>query len=274
MLQFKAQTLEEAYEKATSKFNCSITDLEIEIVQLGTKGFLGFFTKETIILADTKSSQSQPSNTTNQNNQTKHIEDTNLTQNKSSSKKKILQPESNVNEKIFDDFYSSKDSQDLHDSITLKRDENTIIDEIHTKINQLFSQTCYNLDEIKVCFYDTQTVYIVFEGKDAALLIGKEGYRYKALSYLLFNWINDKYKLMVRLEVSEFLKTQENAIHTYLVPVIETIKNDGSFKTKPLDGILVHIALKILRDEFPQKYVAVKTNNKGDKYILVNEYKK
>jgi len=31
---------------------------------------------------------------------------------------------------------------------------------------------------------------------------------------------------------------------------------------------------KTLRDEFPDKYLAVKTNVKGDKYILVNEYRK
>ena len=52
-----------------------------------------------------------------------------------------------------------------------------------------------------------------------------------------------------------------------------TDKEKGTFKTKPLDGILVHIALKKLREEFPDKYVAVKTNIRGDKYVLVNEYR-
>jgi spoIIIJ-associated protein len=78
---------------------------------------------------------------------------------------------------------------------------------------------------------------------------------------------------MLRLEVAEFLKNQEDAIHNYLEPVIEVIKEKGTFKIKPLDGILVHIALKRLRDEFPDKYVAVKTNVRGDKYVLVNEYR-
>ena len=59
----------------------------------------------------------------------------------------------------------------------------------------------------------------------------------------------------------------------YLNPIIEDIKNGNMVKTKPLDGVLVHIALKILRDEFPDKYVAIKTNIKGDKYVLVNEYR-
>ncbi len=116
-------------------------------------------------------------------------------------------------------------------------------------------------------------MYIEFLGEDSALLIGKEGYRYKALSYILFNWINEKYGLMLRLEVAQFLKNQEEAIYAYLEPIVEIIKEKGTFKTKPLDGILVHIALKKLRDEFPDKYVAVKTNVKGDKYVLVNEYR-
>ncbi len=78
---------------------------------------------------------------------------------------------------------------------------------------------------------------------------------------------------MLRLEVAEFLQNQEIAIHAYLEPIIENIKERGSYKTKPLDGILVHIALKKLRTEFPEKYVAVKTNQRGDKYVLVNEYR-
>lgn len=140
-------------------------------------------------------------------------------------------------------------------------------------MNNLFQETCFALDEIKVEFYDDETIYMEFTGDDSALLIGKEGYRYKALSYILFNWINEKYGLMLRLEIAEFLKNQEDAIHNYLEPVIENIKENGSYKTKPLDGILVHIALKRLREEFPNKYVAVKTNQKGDKYVLVNEYR-
>ena len=70
-----------------------------------------------------------------------------------------------------------------------------------------------------------------------------------------------------------FRENQEEAIHAYLEPIIEQIRENGNFKTKPLDGILVHIALKRLREEFPDKYIAVKTNIRGEKYVLVNEYR-
>lgn len=181
-------------------------------------------------------------------------------------------PKVEAKEKIFDNFYN--ESQPYKETkIIIKKDKEEVLSEIKEGLNSLFNESCYGIENIKVEYYDDTTVYIEFTGEDSALLIGKEGYRYKALSYILFNWINERFGLMLRLEVAEFLKNQEEAIHTYLVPVIETIKEKGSFKTKPLDGILVHIALKKLREEFPDKYVAVKTNIKGDKYVLVNEYR-
>ncbi len=264
MIQFQAKTLEEAYELATSEFRCSITDLEVEIIQSSTNGFFGFFAKEAIISASKK---------TIVESQSKQIKPSKEKQ--KNIKKEVVIPKKK--EKIFNDFYSNNnnddDEQQVHNNITIKNDDK-ILNDINEKINELFSHTCYILDEINVSFYNDETVYIEFKGKDAALLIGKEGYRYKALSYILFNWIHEKYNLMLRLEVAQFLSTQEESIYNYLIPVIETIKNEGYFKTKPLDGVLVHIALKKLREEFPDKYVAVKTNIKGDKYILVNEYRK
>jgi len=263
MKEFRAKTLEEAYEKATAWLNCSITDLTIDIIQTNSNGLFGFFAKDAIIKASIKNEVLKKETIKKEQTPKK---------NPSAIKQKV-KPKEKEKQKIFNDFYNEKDEKQLHTNIIIKKDDD-ITKEIEEKINELFGHTCYKLDNIKVYFYDDETLYIEFKGEDAALLIGKEGYRYKALSYILFNWIHEKYNLMVRLEVAQFLATQEEAIYNYLAPVIETIKNDGFYKTKPLDGVLVHIALTKLRDEFPNKYVAVKTNAKGDKYILVNEYRK
>ena len=147
------------------------------------------------------------------------------------------------------------------------------IKEIRIKINSLFSKSCYELDEIIVEDYEQDTIYIEFNGTDCALLIGKEGYRYKALSYMIFNWIHETYGYMIRLEVAEFLQNQEDAVNRYIDSIVDNIEMDGRGQTKPLDGILVHIALTRLRVEFPNKYVAVKTNSKRQKYIVVNDFK-
>ncbi len=290
MKKFEASSLEEAYSLATSDYGCSITDLEINVVQQPTNGFLGFGKKPAIIMVILKSDYMK-NDVKKEKYQTNRIKIKDISEEIASceeqakkecvSKEKKVTPEPynkstmrvESKDAIFDKFYTHDKPEDRNLKIFIKKDKQEIIDEIKAGVDSLFKGTCFSLNEIKVEFYDEETIYIEFSGEDSALLIGKEGYRYKALSYILFNWINEKYGLMLRLEVAEFLKNQEEAIRIYLEPLIQIVKDTGSCKTKTLDGILVHIALKKLRDEFPLKYVAVKTNPKGDKYVLVNEYR-
>lgn len=291
MKKFEAKSLEEVYELASNEFQCSITELNIEIIQQPSTGFLGFGRKQAIISCELKANQRSDKRKYKEHKFKKNnikieevsqkIADSNqqekFEQQKKEPREKKLNnvPKVESKEKIFDNFYNEEKNlrNEKPSKIIVKKDKAEILKEVREQITDLFSDTCFELDEIKVDFYDDETLYVEFTGKDSALLIGKEGYRYKALSYILFNWINETYDLMLRLEIAEFLKNQEEAIYTYLEPVIENIKEKGNYKTKPLDGILVHIALKKLREEFPEKYVAVKTNQRGDKYVLVNEYR-
>jgi len=278
---FEAKTLEEVYEKASESLNCSITNLEIEIQQAPSKGFLGFFAKNAVITAKIIKNTIYNDNVDSKKSKNHDVKIETLSSrldalNEEEKQKNTVVPtmvKQLQKEELFDDFYTSNEEQ-LHFSPIVKSDNKELVNKISQEINTLFSNLCYEIDVIKVDIIDAEkTVYIEFSGTDSALLIGKEGYRYKALSYILFNWINEKYNMMLRLEVAEFLANQESAIYAYLEPVIETIKSEGYFKTKILDGILVHIALTKLRDEFPDKYVAVKTTQKGEKYILINEYR-
>ncbi|MBD5168282.1 MAG: protein jag [Helicobacter sp.] len=148
----------------------------------------------------------------------------------------------------------------------------SIAAQVQKEINELFGLMPFNINPIKVSVFDDHTLFIEFHGEDAALLIGKEGYRYKALSYMLFHWINTRHKLMVRLEIAEFLHNQELMIAHYLAPVIEMIKETGKGQTRPLDGVLAYIALRQLRDTFPDKYVSFRKTSDGGKYVIVNEF--
>ncbi len=147
-----------------------------------------------------------------------------------------------------------------------------MLDDIRYGINNLFKEVCFDLNTIKVEQYDDETVLVEFTGDDCALLIGKEGYRYKALSYMIFNWINSKYNMQLRLEIAEFLKNQEESILRYLESVKENVERDGRAQTRILDGVLVQIALKELRSCYPQKYVAPRTTKDGLKFIIINDY--
>ena len=286
---FEAQTLADAYELASQEFECSITDLDITIIQQSSNGFLGIFKRNAIISAKLiRRSYYTPKKRKkeyhNNNKFKKNVKIKNISDRiDASNVKEEYEEENNIykeyqndpkiesKDKIFDNFYTNE-NQRYHNIPTKFVDGDTIQD-IETKINDLFAHSCYDIDKIKVSLIEDNVVFIEFSGKDSALLIGKEGYRYKALSYILFNWLNKVYGLTLKLEVAEFLQSQELAIEKYLEPIIENVHRNGSGKTKPLDGILVHIALTKLRDVFPNKYVAIKTNQRGDKFVIINEYK-
>jgi spoIIIJ-associated protein len=143
--------------------------------------------------------------------------------------------------------------------------------EIENKLKKLIESGCFEIDTVEVDVFNG-IAHIFVDGEDAALLIGKEGYRYNALSYMLFNWINSSYDLYIKLEIAEFIQTQEEMIDNYLKPIAEHIIEHGRGKTKPLDGILVQIALEKLRAMFPNKYIAIKTGKDGKKFILSNNF--
>jgi spoIIIJ-associated protein len=152
----------------------------------------------------------------------------------------------------------------------IQKDIEEVLPEIKKGLERLFEKSCFDVDTFEVKKWDEETVYIKIDGKDAALLIGKEGYRYNALNYMMYNWINQKYGYKVRLEIAEFLKNQSEMLRNFLQPFIEKVKTKGYGRTKPFDGILAFLALEILREEFPDKYVAIREKN-GEKFVVIGD---
>jgi len=152
----------------------------------------------------------------------------------------------------------------------IQRDIEDIIPEIKDGLDRLFKKSCFDVEVKEVKKYDEETVFIKIDGVDAALLIGKEGYRYNALNYMMYNYVNQKFGYKVRLEIAEFLKNQEEMLRNFLAPFIEKVKIKGYGKTKPFDGILAFLALEILREAFPDKYVALRGEDE-EKYVVIGD---
>ena len=204
-MRVEAKTLEEAYEKAATILNCSVSDLKAEVIQYPSKGLFGLFSKPAII------------------------------------------------------------------EVQEQMDINKISQKIKKELQNLFSKSCYNVEVKEVFPIDQESIFIHIDGEDAPLLIGKEGFRYNALNYMLYNYVHQKYGFKLKLEIAEFLKTQKERLNEYLNFFIEEkIKKQGYGKTKPLDGILAFLALEILREKLPDKYVALKERN-GEKYVIVGD---
>lgn len=376
-MRIEANNLQEAFKKAATELNCSVTELDIKIIQNPSSGFLGFFKKTAIIEAyrenkekkdkegsknsskfgkkhkkdrvenkehssencsehvenkkDSKNSQkSERSNDKKRNRNKKRNyenrdEKQDLNGNSAKSERKdelskttsanisdnafkfdeaeqahlYIEPSQEVEQKpkankescknILDnsiiDTFNKSDFDDKFDDKEDKTSENKakeqkpkayiekVLPEIRENLTNLLNASCFKIDRIEVSKFNDETILIELDGEDAALLIGKEGYRYKAISYLIYNWIGSKYNISVRLEIAEFLKNQEAAMDEYLKGIIERVNSSKKAKTKPLDGILVKIALEKLREQFPDKYVGIKSD--GDKqFVVVNDFVK
>lgn len=261
MKKIEAQTLEAAYAEASSHFGCSVTELETVVVQQPKKGFLGLMSKTAIIVASLKAPREERAEA--MPSETAVVSESEVVFEAQGEAETFLEDDGEEYEEVYEDeAYYTESADDLE----------TVVAEVEEQINTLFETVCFDLDPIRVSVYDDQTLLIEFNGEDAALMIGKEGYRYKALSYMLFNWINAEYQLQLRLEIAEFLQNQEESVARYLSGVFENIDREGHAQTRVLDGVLVQIALKQLRDRYHNKYVAIRTTREGGKYIIINDY--
>ncbi len=291
MKKFEAVTLEEAYQKAATELSCTISNLEYEVIQYPSKGMLGLFKKSAIIVANCKRSEdigsirkitkvAKPSKSI-------EIEEEKEPEEIETPIQKSIEEPKLKNNNIVNSFFDvdKKAKRDVTKKDIIKKEkkpkskddkDNTIVyDElallIENQLKELLSHSCFEIDVVEVDVRDN-TALIFIDGDDAALLIGKEGYRYNALSYMIFNWLHTKYELFIKLEIAEFLTAQQDMIKNYMKPVIENVEKNGKGKTRFLDGILVQIALEQLRERFPNKYVAVKTTKEGKKFVVINDF--
>ncbi|PUD49113.1 Jag N-terminal domain-containing protein [Helicobacter pylori] len=258
-IEIKAKTLEEALIQASIALNCPIINLQYEVIQTPSKGFLNIGKKEAIILAGVKESVKEV-----KEESVKEIDTKEIHQNNIEEKKQKLETETPQEEKITPKPPKKNPKEESHNGDKLH--------EIKQELKDLFSHLPYKINKVEVSLYEPGVLLIDIDGEDSALLIGEKGYRYKALSYLLFNWIHPAYGYSIRLEISTFLQNQEKVMEAQLQSVIMTVHEVGKGQMKAPDGVLTYIALKKLRKAFPNKYASIKTNLNDEKYIVINDF--
>ncbi|WRE30377.1 Jag N-terminal domain-containing protein [Helicobacter pylori] len=261
-IEIKAKTLEEALIQASIALNCPIINLQYEVIQTPSKGFLSIGKKEAIILAGVKESVKEVKEESVKETNTKENHQNH--QNNIEEKKQKLETETPQEEIITPKPPKKNPKEESHNGDKLH--------EIKQELKDLFSHLPYKINKVEVSLYEPGVLLIDIDGEDSALLIGEKGYRYKALSYLLFNWIHPTYGYSIRLEISTFLQNQEKVMDTQLQSTIMTVHEVGKGQMKAPDGVLTYIALKKLRKAFPNKYVSIKTNLNDEKYIVINDF--
>lgn len=255
MKQYEAKSLEDACDRASIELGCLVEDLVYKVIEHPKAGVMGMFSRNAIIEVDTDiliDARYQTSGS--------FLNDAPI----STEESMTLELD---RDEVIDSFYDS----DTFKQFTHTIKTNDVQADIEIGLKKLFDSSCFDIDTMEVDVKN-ETAYIFLDGEDAALLIGKVGYRYNALYYMISNWLQAKYRLHTKLEIAKFVTEQKEMISSMMKPVIEHVLEKGWAKTRTLDGVLVELALEELRARFPDKYVAIKKYDDDQRYILINRF--
>ena len=166
MLTVESKTLELAYSDAAKQLECSVTELEVEIVQHPSKGFLGLFVKQAIIVVVRKPSAQTPVSETPVTPEKETVEEVSTPQEEAPVEeivedvvKETAPRHRTLNETILPtSFVTDQDDEDeqndyIEDALEGMFDDededesfediDAIALEVKTEINELFSKTCF-----------------------------------------------------------------------------------------------------------------------------------
>ena len=246
----EAENLKDAYNRAANALGCSVTQLNVRVLQHPSGGFLGFFKKNAVIEAVLEGE--------------KFSEDPELNAPQSKAGK-AEKKQSDKSEPQSPRAAHPKHRKEKQKAVLT--DENLI--EIKEKLSALFGSSEFKIEVSEVSKIDENSIYIKLDGEDSALLIGKEGHRYKALSYMIYNWISIRYNLAVVFEVAEFLQNQRKFIDSYVDALVERSGNER-IVTKAFDGAFIKIVADKLKQAYPDRFVGIKSTRSG-KIVIVDE---
>ena len=150
-IEIKAKTLEEALIQASIALNCPIINLQYEVIQTPSKGFLSIGKKEAIILAGVKESVKEIKEESVKETNTKEIH-------QSAEKKKQKLETETPQEEIITPKPSKK---------TLKKESHSgdKLHEIKQELKDLFSHLPYKINKVEVSLYEPGVLLIDIDGE-------------------------------------------------------------------------------------------------------------
>ena len=191
--EFKGKTVEEALTAASVELGVASTDLDYEVVDKGSSGFLGIGAKQAVIKARKKEEEIQEASVSTSNKSAKSDAE------KSYTKK---------NEK--NDFKKNEGKSagtDLEEEIARKQTEKVvenkdeIIKNTYAYLADLFK--AMDIDaKVTIDFDDSNNnMNINLEGPEMGILIGKRGQTLDALQYLISLSVNKDSKAYIRVKL-------------------------------------------------------------------------
>ncbi|MCR5227453.1 MAG: protein jag [Eubacterium sp.] len=209
--EFSGKTVDDAIIEAATTLGIASSELDIEVINKGTSGFLGLGAKPAVIKAKAKQEVSDEINETLANaKKPGKKQDKKKTEKKPEEKTEA--PKKEVKEETAAPKKEYTDLNDELDEFMAKGEENmenlepaeiddSIIDETRTYLEKLFAamemEATIDISLDKM----TRTMSIDVEGPEMGIIIGKRGQTLDSLQYLISLYINKKSETYIRVKL-------------------------------------------------------------------------
>lgn len=259
-----ADTLENAITEASLKLGITSENLSYEIVEKGTKGFLGIGAKEAVIEAWQKTAEEIEK-------EKKAAEDTDKKD--AEEKKQEAAPEEKQSEKA----NAVKASSEKAEAVSEKK-ETTENDDAHIEAGRKFLEDVFRHMEMQVQIEakksDDETVEINLSGDEMGVLIGKRGQTLDSLQYLTSLVVNasGEHYLRVKLDTENYRErrkeTLESLAKNIAYKVKRTRKSVSLEPMNPYERRIIHAYLQ------PDNFVMTKSEGEEPYRHVVVFYKR
>ena len=174
--EFKGKTVEEALTAASVELGVASTDLDYEVIDKGSSGFLGIGAKQAVIKAKKKDDDVIVT-------PAKNDDSNNISNNKNDKRKS----ERSSNE-------SDKDEEKIHKVVDNIKNTYAYLDELF-KAMKIETKVTIDFDD------SNNNMNINLEGPEMGILIGKRGQTLDSLQYLISLFVNKDSKAYVRVKL-------------------------------------------------------------------------
>ena len=235
--EFKGKTVEEALTNASIELGVASTELDYEVIDKGSSGFLGIGAKQAVIKAKKKEDNNEKAARLD------NAASNNATKKDNKEKKDNKKEADNVKDDITEEI-SAKQTE----KVVENKDE--IIKNTYAYLDELFKAMKIET-KVTIDFDDSNNnMNINLEGPEMGILIGKRGQTLDSLQYLISLFVNKESKAYIRVKLDT---------ETYRARRKETLENlakNIAFKVKrsrrsvtlepmnPYERRIIHSALQ------------------------------
>ncbi|MDW0114349.1 RNA-binding cell elongation regulator Jag/EloR [Sporosarcina saromensis] len=225
----KGATVDAAIEAALQELGLTREQVNVEVIESGKKGFLGFGAKDAEVIVTVN----EP-----------HVEDNNETD--TDEKVTIVEPEQLEVEQPIEERFEEEIVLEVQDSS--KVSDEVAIHETKSYVVAIANEM--GIDDL-VVNYEQDGKYITFqlESEKAAFLIGKRGQTLNALqqlAQLITNKFSEQFKV-VRLDVGDYRERREQSLEQFAERMADqAVRNGRKVKLEPMPSYerkIIHNAL-------------------------------